>query len=99
VECPAGAFFCLGWNECAPLNLLAVCVNPGSAFNYCWSMTLRKKCRLTMENLNDSEPLTPYYRSITPWPRCPLTPLISTPRTSRRHDGRYLPQQSEITSV
>ena len=33
VECPVGDFFGMGWNAYAPLNSLAVCVNPGSAFN------------------------------------------------------------------
>ena len=33
---------------------LAVCVNPGSAFNCYWTMPFRKKCRITMENINDA---------------------------------------------
>ena len=33
VECPVGDFFGMGWGEYAPLQSLAVCVNPGSAFN------------------------------------------------------------------
>jgi hypothetical protein len=31
VECPVADFFCMGWNEYAPLISQAVCVNPGSA--------------------------------------------------------------------
>ena len=38
VECPVGDFFCMGWNEYAPIHSLAVCVNPGSAFNCYWQM-------------------------------------------------------------
>src|SRR6478735_5469390 len=38
VECPLGDFFGLGWGEYAPLSSLAVCVNPGSAFNCYWEM-------------------------------------------------------------
>jgi hypothetical protein len=34
VECPVGVFFSLGWGKYAPVNSLAVCVNPGSAFNW-----------------------------------------------------------------
>jgi len=60
VECPVGDFFCMGWNEYAPLNSLAVCVNPGSAFNCYWPF--RKKCRITMENINDKDPMTLYYQ-------------------------------------
>ncbi|MEO7962068.1 MAG: DUF2961 domain-containing protein, partial [Ginsengibacter sp.] len=50
VEVPVGDFFGMGWGEYAPLNSLAVTVNPGSAFNCYWAMPFRKKCRITMEN-------------------------------------------------
>jgi hypothetical protein len=33
VECPIGDFFASGWGRYAPVSSLAVCVNPGSAFN------------------------------------------------------------------
>ncbi len=49
IEAPVGAFFGMGWNQFAPLNSLAVTVNPGSAFNCFWKMPFRKKCRITME--------------------------------------------------
>ncbi len=62
VECPVGDFFGMGWNEYAPLNSLAVCVNPGSAFNCYWPMPFRKKCRITMQNLNEKDPMTLYYQ-------------------------------------
>lgn len=62
VECPAGDFFGMGWGEYAPLNSLAVCVNPGSAFNCYWQMPFRKKCRITMENINDQAPMNLYYQ-------------------------------------
>ncbi len=62
VECPAGDFFAMGWNEYAPLNSLAVCVNPGSAFNCYWTMPFRRKCRITMENINDKDPMRLYYQ-------------------------------------
>jgi hypothetical protein len=62
VECPVGDFFGMGWNEYAPLNSLPVCVNPGSAFNCYWAMPFRKKCRITMENINDKDPMTLYYQ-------------------------------------
>jgi hypothetical protein len=50
VEVPVGDFFGMGWGEYAPLNSLAVTVNPGSAFNSYWKMPFRKKCKITMEN-------------------------------------------------
>lgn len=62
VECPVGDFFCMGWGEYAPLSSLAVCVNPGSAFNCYWTMPFRKKCRITMENVNDQESMNLYYQ-------------------------------------
>ena len=62
VECPVGDFFCMGWGEYSPLSSLAVCVNPGSAFNCYWPMPFHKKCRITMENRNDAEAMTLYYQ-------------------------------------
>jgi hypothetical protein len=62
VECPVGDFFCMGWGEYSPLSSLAVCVNPGSAFNCYWPMPFHKKCRITMENLNVAEAMTLYYQ-------------------------------------
>jgi hypothetical protein len=62
VECPVGDFFGMGWNEYAPLVSSAVCVNPGSAFNCYWVMPFRKKCRITMENVNDADQMTLYYQ-------------------------------------
>src|SRR5882724_4372460 len=55
VEVPVGDFFCMGWNQYSPLSSLAVCVNPGSAFNCYWPMPFRKKCRITMENIDDKD--------------------------------------------
>jgi hypothetical protein len=62
IECPVGDFFGMGWNEYSPLVSSAVCVNPGSAFNCYWVMPFRKKCRITMENINDADPMTLYYQ-------------------------------------
>ena len=61
VECPLGDFFASGWGRYAPVNSLAVCVNPGSAFNCYWTMPFRKNCRVTLENRND-EQVTVYYQ-------------------------------------
>ena len=62
VECPVGDFFGMGWGEYAPLTSLPICVNPGSAFNSYWSMPFRKKCKITMENINDKDAMTLYYQ-------------------------------------
>lgn len=62
IEAPIGAFFGMGWNEFAHLNSLAVTVNPGSAFNCYWKMPFRKKCKITVENINPTEPMRLYYQ-------------------------------------
>jgi hypothetical protein len=61
VEVPAGDFFGMGWGQYASLQSLAVCVNPGSAFNCYWPMPFRKKCRITLENI-DTKDMTVYYQ-------------------------------------
>ncbi|MBS0001429.1 MAG: DUF2961 domain-containing protein, partial [Cyclobacteriaceae bacterium] len=61
VEVPVGDFFANGWGGYAHVNSLAVCVNPGSAYNCYWVMPFRKKCRITMTNI-DTEPMRLYYQ-------------------------------------
>lgn len=51
VECPVGDFFASGWNQFSQVSSLAICVNPGSAFNCYWEMPFRKKCRITLTNI------------------------------------------------
>ncbi len=61
VECPVGDFFASGWERYARLSSMAVCVNPGSAFNCYWQMPFRKHCRITLENIG-VERVTYYYQ-------------------------------------
>ncbi len=61
VEVPVGDFFAMGWGKYAPVNSLAICVNPGSAFNSYWPMPFRRKAKITMENL-DTRPMRIYYQ-------------------------------------
>lgn len=61
VECPIGDFFACGWNDFAQINSLAICVNPGSAFNCYWEMPFRKSCRMTMTNTS-TEDMTLYFQ-------------------------------------
>ena len=56
-----GDFFACGWGKYAQVSSLAVCVNPGSAFNCYWEMPFRKSCKITLENI-DEEPMTLYYQ-------------------------------------
>jgi len=61
VEVPVGDFFGMGWGVFSSLNSLPVTVNPGSAFNCYWSMPFRRKCKITMENIN-TERMSLYYQ-------------------------------------
>lgn len=61
VESPLGDFFACGWGKYAQINSIAMCVNPGSAFNSYWDMPFRKGFRITLENRND-EKVNVYYQ-------------------------------------
>lgn len=61
VECPVGDFFACGWGEYAPVTSLAVCVNPGSAFNCYWVMPFKKNCRISLTNIAEEE-MVLYYQ-------------------------------------
>ncbi|HEX3384383.1 MAG TPA: glycoside hydrolase family 172 protein [Mucilaginibacter sp.] len=61
VEVPVGDFFCMGWGKFAPVTSLPVVVNPGSGLNCYWTMPFHKKCRITMENIDDHD-MVLYYQ-------------------------------------
>jgi hypothetical protein len=61
VECPLGDFFACGLGKFCQINSLPVCVNPGSAFNCYWQMPFHKKCKITLENLDDNA-MTIFYQ-------------------------------------
>ena len=61
VEVPVGDFFAMGWGKYAPVQSLAICVNPGSAFNSYWPMPFRRGAKITMENM-DARPMRIYYQ-------------------------------------
>ncbi len=61
VECPVGDFFACGWNKYAQVSSLAICVNPGSAFNCYWEMPFHKHCKMTLTNIAE-QPMTVYYQ-------------------------------------
>jgi Protein of unknown function (DUF2961) len=62
VEAPLGDFFANGWGRYAHVNSLAVCVNPGQAFNCYWEMPFRKRARITIENRDPDGPCILYYQ-------------------------------------
>ena len=86
VECPVGDFFCSAYNEYAQLSSLAVCVNPGSAFNCYWKMPFRKKARITLENINTAEEMRLYYQ-INYTLENHLTSLCDTPKAYEGQPG------------
>lgn len=58
VECPVGDFFASAFTShevFAQICSLAICVNPGSAFNCYWPMPFRKRCRITLTNIGEEE--------------------------------------------
>lgn len=55
VEVPLNDFFASGWGKYAPISSLAVCVNPANGFNCYWQMPFRRRCRITVENVGDTE--------------------------------------------
>jgi Protein of unknown function (DUF2961) len=65
VECPVGDFFACGWNKYAQVSSLAVCVNPGSAFNCYWEMPFRRSCRITMTNTAETQMILFYQVNYT----------------------------------
>jgi D-arabinan exo alpha-(1,3)/(1,5)-arabinofuranosidase (non-reducing end) len=60
VEVPIGDFFAVAY-KFKQISSLAVCVNPGDAFNSYWVMPFRKKCKITIENIDEGE-RTLYYQ-------------------------------------
>jgi hypothetical protein len=72
VECPLPDFFASPWalqdrknpgrGPFAPVNSLPVVVNPARGLNCFWEMPFRKSCRITLENLHPTEPMTCYYQ-------------------------------------
>ena len=62
VEAPIGDFFACGWNKYAQVSSLAVCVNPGRAFNCYWEMPFRRRARLVLENRSPDDHAIVYYQ-------------------------------------
>ena len=50
IEAPLTDFFAVGNDRCAPVNSLAVIVNPTAALNCYWPMPFRRRARITFTN-------------------------------------------------
>jgi len=57
IEVPAPDFFAVGHGRFAPVNSLAVVVNPANALNCYWPMPFRKHVRVTLTNESPDEDL------------------------------------------
>ena len=55
IETPVSDFFAVGHNRFAPVNSLAVIVNPRSAFNCYWPMPFRQHAKITFTNEDKDE--------------------------------------------
>jgi hypothetical protein len=55
VESPAPDFFAVGHGRFAPVNSLAVVVNPANAMNCFWPMPFRTRARITLSNETDRD--------------------------------------------
>ncbi len=55
IEVPAPDFFAVGHERFAPVNSLAVTVNPANAMNCYWPMPFRKHVRVTFTNERDED--------------------------------------------
>jgi len=55
VEAPAPDFFAVGHGRFAPVNSLAVVVNPANAMNCFWPMPFRSRARITLSNETDRD--------------------------------------------
>lgn len=52
VEVPLGDFFCNPLSTHSQISSLAVCSNPNKGLNCYWLMPFRKRCRMTVQNLD-----------------------------------------------
>lgn len=62
VEVPLGDFFANGWGRFSQVNSLPVAANPNGGFNCYWEMPFRRKARITVENLAESDDIIVYYQ-------------------------------------
>ncbi len=91
VEVPAGDFFGMGWGKYAKLTSLPVTVNPGSAFNCFWTMPFRKKCKISIENINDTDDMTLFYQVDYV--------LTSIPKDAAYFHAQYRRSNPNLTSI
>ena len=61
VEVPVGDFFAMGWGKYAPAHFAGGMRQPGQRFQFLLADAVRKKARITMENL-DTKPMRLYYQ-------------------------------------
>ena len=100
VEVPVGDFFAMGWGKYAQVSSLAVCVNPGSAFNCVLADAVpAARRRITIENL-DEKPMELYYQidyalAAVPDGRCLLPRPVSPSESAAVQAGLHDPRRSQ----
>jgi len=62
IETPLGDFFCNGWGTYCQVNSIPVAVNPRGGFNAYWEMPFRKRARITIENVSDTDVVRFFYQ-------------------------------------
>lgn len=55
IDCPFGHFFACGLGSPCPINSMAICVNPKSAYNCYWPMPFRRAAKITLENTGERD--------------------------------------------
>jgi hypothetical protein len=80
------------------VSSLAVCVNPGSAFNCYWPMPFRSDCRITLENLSTEE-VTIYYQIDYCLMEIPDDAAYFHARFRRENPGKYKEDYTIIDGI
>jgi hypothetical protein len=62
IAVPLGDFFCQGWAAFAQVSSVPIAVNPHGGLNSYWEMPFRRRAALTLENLDQQNPVTVYYQ-------------------------------------
>lgn len=98
VEVPVGDFFCAEGGNFQQISSLAVCVNPGSAFNSYWVMPFRKACKITLEN-RSVNPMRIYYQINYSKTTVPEDAAYFHAQFRREHPTKYMKDYTILDKV
>lgn len=98
IAVPLGDFFCMGWEEYAPLSSLPITVAPAGGLNSYWEMPFHSAARITVENLAP-DPVEGFFYQIT-WEDGPVAAEAAHLHAQwRRSDPLEYQQPHEILAV